>query len=44
MSLQGRTLLVGTVILWALAGAAFGTLRIAYGQRPADVGDGRAPC
>jgi hypothetical protein len=37
MSLQGRTLLVLTVILWALAGAAFGTLRITYGQRPADV-------
>ena len=37
MTLQGRALLVWTVILWALAGAAFGTLRIAYGQRPADV-------
>jgi hypothetical protein len=37
MNLQGRTLLVWTCILWALAGAAFGTLRSTYGQRPADV-------
>lgn len=37
MNQRGRTLLVGTVVLWALAGAAFGTLRLTYGQRPADV-------
>ena len=37
MNRRGHSLLVWTVILWALAGAAFGSLRIAYGQRPADV-------
>jgi hypothetical protein len=37
MKPQGRRLVVMTVILWALAGAAFGTLRLTYGQRPADV-------
>ncbi len=34
---SGRTLLVGSVILWVLAGAAYGTLRLTYGQRPARV-------
>jgi len=34
---QGRRLLVGGVILWVLAAAAYGTLRLTYGQRPAYV-------
>lgn len=34
---QGRTLLVWSVVLWVLAGAAYGTLRLTYGQRPARV-------
>ena len=37
MKRPGRTLLVWSAILWALAGAAYGTLRLNYGQRPADV-------
>ena len=37
MKRPGRTLLVWTVILWALAGAVYGTLRLTYGQRPAYV-------
>jgi hypothetical protein len=37
MNAQGRRLAVVTVVLWALAGVALGTLRLTYGQRPADV-------
>ncbi len=37
MNTQGRTLIGWTVVLGVLAGAAFGTLRLTYGQRPADV-------
>lgn len=37
MKRPGRTLLVWSVILWALAGAAYGTLRLTHGQRPAYV-------
>lgn len=37
MKQQGRKLLVWSVILWVLAGAAYGTLRLTYGQRPAYV-------
>ena len=37
MNAQARSLSVATVILWALAGAALGTLRLTYGERPADV-------
>ncbi|MDA1184784.1 MAG: hypothetical protein O2930_09090 [Acidobacteria bacterium] len=37
MKQQGLSLIVAGVVLWALAGAAFGTLRSTYGQRPADV-------
>lgn len=34
MTQQGRRLLAGGVILWVLAAAAYGTLRLTYGQRP----------
>ena len=37
MKAQGRRLLVGSVILWVLAAAAYGTLRLTYGERPAYV-------
>ena len=37
MKRSGRRLLVWGVILWALAGTAYGTLRLTYGQRPAYV-------
>lgn len=37
MITQGRTLLVGGVVILALAGALYGTLRLTYGQRPAYV-------
>lgn len=37
MNLQGRALIIMAVVLWAAAGAALGTLRLTYGQRPADV-------
>jgi hypothetical protein len=34
---QGRRLLVGGILLWVLAAAVYGTLRLTYGQRPAYV-------
>jgi hypothetical protein len=34
---RARRLLVGGVILWVLAVAAYGTLRLTYGERPAYV-------
>ena len=37
MNAPGRRLFLVTVVLWILAGAALGTLRLTYGQRPADV-------
>ena len=37
MKQRGRRLLVWGVVLWALGGAAYGTLRLTYGQRPAYV-------
>ena len=37
MKQRGRRLLVWGVVLWVLAGAAYGTLRLTYGQRPAYV-------
>ena len=37
MTPQGRRLLIGGVVLWMLAAAAYGTLRLTYGQRPAYV-------
>jgi len=37
MKRQGRRLLLWGVILCVLAGAAYGTLRLTYGQRPAYV-------
>lgn len=37
MKAQTRTLIVASVVLLALAGVAFGTLRLTYGQRSADV-------
>ena len=37
MNAKGRRLLAGGVILWVLAAAAYGTLRLTYGQRPAYV-------
>lgn len=37
MKQQRRKLLVWGIILWGLAGAAYGTLRLTYGQRPAYV-------
>ena len=43
MKQQGRRLVVWGVILWVLAGAAYGTLRLTYGQRPAYVNVRWAP-
>ena len=37
MTPQGRRLLIGGVMLWVLAAAAYGTLRVTYGERPAYV-------
>lgn len=37
MRRNGHRLLVGGVILWVSAAAAYGTLRLTYGQRPAYV-------
>ena len=37
MNSKGRRLLVGGVILWVLAAAAYGALRLTYGERPAYV-------
>lgn len=37
MNAKGQRLLTGGVILWVLAAAAYGTLRLTYGQRPAYV-------
>lgn len=37
MNPHERTLLVAGVVLWIAAGAAYGTLRLTYGQRPAYV-------
>ena len=37
MKQQGRRLLFGGVLLWVLAAAAYGTLRLTYGRRPAYV-------
>ena len=37
MSSKGRRLLVGGAVLWVLAAAAYATLRLTYGERPAYV-------
>ena len=43
MKQQRRKLLIWGIILWGLAGAAYGTLRLTYGQRPAYVNVRWAP-
>lgn len=43
MKQQRRTFLIWGIILWGLAGAAYGTLRLTYAQRPAYVNVRWAP-